>query len=573
MNIKTAFLNGELKEKVYISQPKGFVDKDNPSYVYKLKKALYSPNKHHVHVDTPMIENKKLDDDLQGKPVDATLYRGMVGSLMYLTASRPDLSYVVCLSARPAMRESKAYKNYLGYATGVVPPKIARTFKRASPSKKDSIVIREPPVETKSKRKQKVDVTRGKGIELLSEVVLTEEAQMKEVRKKSLRDFHKTHPSGSGTVAKKSPRVDKVTPTVTSEGTGDKPGKMKATTKGTKGMMIKLLSKVKKVQILSKTRMEVNQIPNLINKSMKKKLKMMMMMLMISLKVIKIEEWMIRPLKLPTFHLQLKLRMVVQWLYIHLHRDKFEDTQVTALVNDHLDTRMGATRKEFMNFLSASLTDRFTKQVRNQLPLILLEEVSNFTSLVIEKMSAESLNHANLAKQIRQDKDKDKGPSAGSDRGLKKRKTSTDVEPTTSLKNKDSTSRSSKGTRLNQNLLGSLFNQRNQYSSLQIRHTTRSKKESREQRKSFYAYARGMQSRGDVYSTKRILGVTLVSVMRKHGYGYLEEIVVRRANSVLYRFKEGHRKPAKGKKDDEELEKFVGGRLYGTDLRLPQRTI
>ncbi|GJT88851.1 hypothetical protein Tco_1070568 [Tanacetum coccineum] len=60
----------------------------------------------------------------------------------------------------------------------------------------------------------------------------------------------------------------------------------------------------------------------------------------------------------------------------------------------------------------------------------------------------------------------------------------------------------------------------------------------REKRKSFYAFARGMQSRGDVYSTNRILVVTYVSVMRKDRYGYLEEIVVRRADNVLYRFKE-----------------------------------
>ncbi|GJR19657.1 hypothetical protein Tco_0968184 [Tanacetum coccineum] len=60
----------------------------------------------------------------------------------------------------------------------------------------------------------------------------------------------------------------------------------------------------------------------------------------------------------------------------------------------------------------------------------------------------------------------------------------------------------------------------------------------REQHKSFYAFARGMQSRGDVYLTKRFLAVTHVSVMRKHGYGYLEEIVVRRADNALYRFKE-----------------------------------
>ncbi|GKA95962.1 hypothetical protein Tco_0818057 [Tanacetum coccineum] len=51
--------------------------------------------------------------------------------------------------------------------------------------------------------------------------------------------------------------------------------------------------------------------------------------------------------------------------------------------------------------------------------------------------------------------------------------------------------------------------------------------------------AQGMQSRGDVYSTKRILVVTHVSVMRKHGYGYLEEIIVRLADNILYKFKEG----------------------------------
>nr|GEY39630.1 retrovirus-related Pol polyprotein from transposon TNT 1-94 [Tanacetum cinerariifolium] len=41
MDVKMAFLDGELKEEVYVSQPEGFVDQDNPSHVYKLKKALY----------------------------------------------------------------------------------------------------------------------------------------------------------------------------------------------------------------------------------------------------------------------------------------------------------------------------------------------------------------------------------------------------------------------------------------------------------------------------------------------------------------------------------------------------
>ncbi|GKE77039.1 retrovirus-related pol polyprotein from transposon TNT 1-94 [Tanacetum coccineum] len=41
MDVKTAFLNGELKEEVYVSQPEGFVDPDHPTHVYHLKKALY----------------------------------------------------------------------------------------------------------------------------------------------------------------------------------------------------------------------------------------------------------------------------------------------------------------------------------------------------------------------------------------------------------------------------------------------------------------------------------------------------------------------------------------------------
>ncbi|GKD83416.1 hypothetical protein Tco_1350255, partial [Tanacetum coccineum] len=69
--------------------------------------------------------------------------------------------------------------------------------------------------------KENVDVSRGKGIDLLSEVALAKKAQLKEVRKKSLRDFNKTRPSGSGTVAEKPPSVEKITPIVTSEGTDD----------------------------------------------------------------------------------------------------------------------------------------------------------------------------------------------------------------------------------------------------------------------------------------------------------------------------------------------------------------
>nr|GEV46543.1 copia protein [Tanacetum cinerariifolium] len=94
MDVKTAFLNGELKEEVYISQPEGFVDPDHPTHVYCLKKALYGLKINTSDpVDTPMVDRSKLDDDPLGIMVVQTWFQGMVGSLMYLTASRPDLVF------------------------------------------------------------------------------------------------------------------------------------------------------------------------------------------------------------------------------------------------------------------------------------------------------------------------------------------------------------------------------------------------------------------------------------------------------------------------------------------------
>nr|GEV75830.1 hypothetical protein [Tanacetum cinerariifolium] len=143
MDVKTEFLNGPLKEEVYVAKPDGFVDPDHPEKVYRLRKALYglkqaprawydelskfltskgftkglqihqSPwgiflnqanyaleilHKHGMDkgqsIGTPMAMKPKLDADLSGNPVDQTDYRSKIGSLMYLTSSRPDIVQV-----------------------------------------------------------------------------------------------------------------------------------------------------------------------------------------------------------------------------------------------------------------------------------------------------------------------------------------------------------------------------------------------------------------------------------------------------------------------------------------------
>ncbi|GKD90977.1 hypothetical protein Tco_1366484, partial [Tanacetum coccineum] len=166
-------------------------------------------------------------------------------------------------------------------------------------------------------------------------------------------------------------------------------------------------------------------------------------------------------------------------------------TQVTSLVDSHLDTRLGETKQEFRNFLSESLTARIKEQLIKESsdevtlakvssqPQSTYEAASTLTEFELKKILLDrieksesyltALEHRDCydglkksytldkdffysydvysLKRGQKDKDKDEDPSAGLDRGLKKRKLRKDAEPTTEPKKKDSTSGSSKGTK------------------------------------------------------------------------------------------------------------------------------
>ncbi|GKC32659.1 hypothetical protein Tco_1039953 [Tanacetum coccineum] len=114
MDVKIAFLNGSLKEEVYVAQPDGFVDPDHPEKVLlKAKYALEILKKHGMDkgesIGTPMATKPKLDADLSGKPVDQTDYRSKIGSLMYLTSSRPDIVQALCYCARYQARPTEKH--------------------------------------------------------------------------------------------------------------------------------------------------------------------------------------------------------------------------------------------------------------------------------------------------------------------------------------------------------------------------------------------------------------------------------------------------------------------------------
>ncbi|GJX48970.1 putative ribonuclease H-like domain-containing protein [Tanacetum coccineum] len=93
-----AFLYGRIEEEVYVCQPLGFEDPDFPDRVYKVEKALYGYIKlldlGVKTANTPMETQKRLLKDEDGEEVDVHMYRSMIGSLMYLTSSRPDIMYL-----------------------------------------------------------------------------------------------------------------------------------------------------------------------------------------------------------------------------------------------------------------------------------------------------------------------------------------------------------------------------------------------------------------------------------------------------------------------------------------------
>nr|GEW67013.1 hypothetical protein [Tanacetum cinerariifolium] len=140
MDVKTVFLNGILNEEVYVGQPPGFVSKQYPDHVYALDKALYGlkqvpqawydvllqfliDNGFKI-VPTPMVEQTKLKLNLVRKPVDHTDYQSMIGSLMYVTSSRPDITFSICMCARyqenPNEHHVSAVKRFFRYLKGII---------------------------------------------------------------------------------------------------------------------------------------------------------------------------------------------------------------------------------------------------------------------------------------------------------------------------------------------------------------------------------------------------------------------------------------------------------------------
>ncbi|GJS59778.1 hypothetical protein Tco_0654562, partial [Tanacetum coccineum] len=131
--------------------------------VYKKQEKMYCPRFTIVIIHHFLIQEKSLSwRNRIGMHTSKDDY--LINTLRFVSRREASQKYGAilpeCLTS-PEMKESKAYKTYLSYATGAVPPKVARKFKKASPSKKDSVPVKadEKPVEESGQKGQKIEDT------------------------------------------------------------------------------------------------------------------------------------------------------------------------------------------------------------------------------------------------------------------------------------------------------------------------------------------------------------------------------------------------------------------------------
>nr|GEV00296.1 uncharacterized mitochondrial protein AtMg00810-like [Tanacetum cinerariifolium] len=518
-----------------------------------------------------MIENKKLDKDLQGKLVDATLYRGMIGSLMYLTTCRPDLSYAICLCARyqakPTEKHLQAVKRIFQY--------LNETINMGLWYSKDSDMLLTAYADADHAGCQDTRRSTSGSAQFLGDKL-----RKKSDDDKTPFDSEKGSDSEQDTDGSESDfESDQQEYEEEVEDDDEEEDKIAHTPSNSDDEEYANLESKNDDKSEGDEDRGMDDTTNQLSDDVQDKEAYVEM----------------TDAQQEKGSLEITQEQVVEDAHSTPKPPPLiETTNIPSIIPDFVSVfrfnkRVITLEKDVSELKKDLYTLKITEQVRNELPQILPEEVSNFAPPVIDesektriKMKALSLDQTEGLRRERQEKTQNQPQNVQSE--VPEFEVADTYMPQDQGGDLGPAFRLLKGTRSNsaklkydfkecykalleklvwENPEGDEYLQGGISTMTYMTSLTKTKAAHydlpgiedmvskiwspvkvswdryakwgisywRAQRKTFYAYSQGLESTHDVYSTKRILAVTRVDVMKKHGYGYLRGIEVRRADN------------------------------------------
>ncbi|GJU72704.1 hypothetical protein Tco_1264109 [Tanacetum coccineum] len=203
-------------------------------------------------------------------------------------------------------------------------------------------------------------------------------------------------------------------------------------------------------------------------------------------------------------------------------------SSIPGIVNEYLGSKMKEVVDVAIQLKSEKLREE--AQAENQEFLNSLD--SNMQKIIKDQVKTQTSKIKSKVEKTSDDKDKDEEPSAGSNRGTKRRRSGKEAESSKEPTRDDDVIPAREGPK----------------------------------RQRFYRYATNIETSKDVYSRHRIIVVISLKIMKFFGYSHLEEITVRRQDDVLYKFREGDFKRLCRQDIEDMLLILVQGKLTNLSL-------
>nr|GEU93532.1 hypothetical protein [Tanacetum cinerariifolium] len=612
MDVKTTFFNGNLREEVYVSQPDGFVDPNNPNHVYKLKKALYAL-KQAPRAWYDMLSSFLISQDFCKGSVDPTLFIYRNGNDLLLVqiyvddiifaASTPELcdifAKIICLKFKMSMMGKIPF--FLGLQISQMDTPMVEKSKLDEDKEGKAVDpshYREDEDEQDDDDQDDNDDDQDSdndGDDFVHPKLSThdEEAKYKESFDPIVQTPSQVENSNDESNDDESHGMN-----VGGEEGPDAEDDDKELYRD-----VNINLEGRDVQMTDSLFVSSQFVTSMLNPNPDTRINSLFesthrVDAPISTVVVPL---LVTAPTIPPPSIPIMSQFAGAVSSISGIIDRYINHQMNEAIkvavqiqSDRLRYEAQAEDEYFLNKLDENIQKIIKEQVKTSYAVAADLSELELKKILIEKMESNksihrSDEHRNLYKALvdayecdkiildtygdtvtlkrhRDDADKDEEPFARLDRGSKRRREGKEPESTSAPKEKVSktTGKSTKGSNLIKRLQACLHMQRSQCRLLKIWKSPHIKNS-----RQFYGFAVNSESDRDVYSKRRIIVVTELQIVEWHDYKHLDWITVRRDNDKLYKFKEGDFKRLRIQDIKDMLLLLVQGKL--TNLTVEER--